>query len=161
MTNYLSKGKGVILHCCCLNDHGQGILFSGESKAGKSTIAELWKGKEGVTVLTDDRAIIRKIGNRFYAYGTPWHSTAKVHSPEHVPIEKIFFIKHAKENAIVRKEGVECVSNLLVRLFPPFWSQSGMQYTLQLLDELGKEVPCYELGFVPNETVLDFARRII
>jgi hypothetical protein len=35
-----------------------------------------------------------------------------------------------------------------------------MLYTLGLLGEIAEEIPCYELGFVPNESILDFVTKM-
>ncbi len=70
----LAKGRGVEVHACGVVDPaGQGYLFAGQSDAGKTTIARLWQKVEGMTVLSDDRIILRNIEGRLWMYGTPWH----------------------------------------------------------------------------------------
>jgi hypothetical protein len=159
--NLLAKGRGVISHACGISTYGEGLLFPGISQAGKSTMANLWKSESGkITVLSDDRIIIRKQDGQFWIYGTPWHGEAKVCSPEKAPLEKIFFLKHAKTNKVERIEGINAASKLLVCSFPTFWDKKGMEFTLGFIDELTREVPCYELEFVPNKTVIDFVKNI-
>ena len=41
MVNYLAQGKGIIIHACGISYKGKGILFVGESGAGKSTVARM------------------------------------------------------------------------------------------------------------------------
>jgi hypothetical protein len=160
MINLLSQGKGLLTHSCGIDNNGKGILFAGESGAGKSTLSNLWKDKKDVTVLSDDRIIVRKMGGRFWMYGTPWHGDAKVCSPEKAPLEKIFFLKHAKMNKVKRIEGINAASKLLVCSFPTFWNKKGMKFTLGFIDELTREVPCYQLDFVPDERALDLVKSI-
>jgi hypothetical protein len=160
MVNLLSLGRGGMFHACGIKDNGQGILFVGASGAGKSTLANLWKKEKDVTILSDDRIIIRRKDGKFWAYGTPWHGDAKVCSPERAPLEKIFFLQHAKVSKVERIEGIDAASKLLVCSFPTFWDKKGMEFTLGFIDELTREVPCYELGFVPNKTVIDFVKDI-
>jgi hypothetical protein len=160
MINLLSQGRGILTHSCGIDNNGKGMLFVGESGAGKSTLCNLWKGKKGVTVLSDDRIIVRKMGGRFWMYGTPWHGDAKVCSPERAPLEKIFFLKHAKMNEVKKIERIAAASKLLVCSFPTFWDKKGMEFTLGFIDELTREVPCYELSFVPDERVLDLVKSI-
>ena len=154
----LAQRRGVLLHACGVNDRGRGILFAGTSGAGKSTLATLWEGQAGVTLLSDDRVIVRKREGRFWAYGTPWHGDVPVASPEAVPLERIFIIQHADENRVVPLTPFDAASRLLVRSFPTFWDAEGMAFTLEFLGELSQAVPCYELGFVADESVLDFVR---
>jgi serine kinase of HPr protein (carbohydrate metabolism regulator) len=91
MVNYLAQERGVIIHGCGIEKNGKGILFVGESGAGKSTLAKLWDQEDGVDVLSDDRIIVRKKGEQFWMYGTPWHGDAKFASPETVRLERILF----------------------------------------------------------------------
>lgn len=72
MINLLSRRYGVLLHACGVKDGKRGLLFAGIGGAGKSTIARLWQGREGVSVLGDDHIIVRKRGGQFWLYGTPW-----------------------------------------------------------------------------------------
>lgn len=160
MINLLSKGRGVMAHAFGLRDNHKGFLFSGKSGAGKSTLCNLWKNKKDVTVLSDDRVIIRKIDGGFWIYGTPWHGDAKECSPERAPLEKIFFLKHAKMNKIERLKGIAAASKLLVCSFPTFWDKKGMEFTLGFIDELTREIPCYELSFTPDKKIIEFVRNI-
>lgn len=166
IVNLLARRRGIMVHACGVKDDRRGLLFAGTSQAGKSTMANLWKLRiandksqnEGVSILSDDRIIIRKKEGKFWIYGTPWHGDAKVCSPERTPVEKIFFLKHAKKNSVKKIKPLEAASRLIVRSFPTFWDKKGMEFTLKFCAELAQKVPCYELGFVPDESVLDFVR---
>jgi hypothetical protein len=173
MINLLGRGCGILVHACGIkNSSGEGLLFAGISGAGKSTTANLWMKKaesdvgsqklppEDITVLSDDRIIIRKNSSRFRIYGTPWHGDAKVCSPEKFPLKKIFFLEHASENFVRSLNTSEAMSRLLVRSFPPFWDSDGMEFTLKFIEELAGEVPCYDLGFLPDTSVIDFVNNI-
>jgi hypothetical protein len=158
IVSLLARGRGVLLHASSVSDRGRGILFNGMSGAGKSTMATLWEGRQGVTVLSDDRVIVRERDGRFWAYGTPWHGDARLSSPEAVPLERIFLIEHAEENAVGRLDPLQATSWLLARAFPPLWDAQGMAFTLAFLEALVEAVPCYELSFVPDESAVDFVR---
>ena len=159
MMNLLCLGSGVLLHACGVSDHGRGLLFVGSSGAGKSTMADLWKNGEGVTILSDDRVIVREKEGRFWAYGTPWHGDARLCSAESVPLEAIFLIRHGGENSIMRLgEARKAVSSLLVRSFPTFWNAEGMAFTLEFLHRMSQAVPCYDLGFMPDKSVVQLVR---
>ncbi len=63
----LAKGHGVEMHACGVVDPaGQGYLFAGQSGAGKTTIARLWQKVGGMTVLSDDRIILRNQEGRLW-----------------------------------------------------------------------------------------------
>src|SRR5206468_8367928 len=51
VVNLLARGRGVEVHASGLRDRdGAGLLFVGQSGAGKTTIARLWGGEQGVLV---------------------------------------------------------------------------------------------------------------
>ncbi len=157
--NLLSRGYGVVLHACgVIDDNGHGHLFLGNSTHGKSTIAKLWS-ESGATVLNDDRIIVRERNREFWMYGTPWHGDFNEVSPKALPIRKIFFLRHGEKNSAVPRKGAEAVSMLLTRSFPPLWDKEGMNYTLSLLDRMAIRLPCFELGFVPDKSILDLIER--
>ncbi|MBN2119699.1 MAG: hypothetical protein JW734_01410 [Candidatus Omnitrophica bacterium] len=156
MINLLSKGKGIILHSCGVSYKNKGFLFVGSSGAGKSTIAKLWKDKEGVDILNDDRIIVRKDKQGFWMYGTPWYGDVKACSSGKVPLEKIFFLRHAAENSLKALKEIEAVSRLFVCSFPPFWDKQGTDFTLDFCGCLAGAVSCHDFGFLPDQSSLDF-----
>ncbi|MBW2646980.1 MAG: hypothetical protein JRE23_12565, partial [Deltaproteobacteria bacterium] len=160
MINLLCKDEGILLHACGIIDKEEGILFCGMSGGGKSTLANIWKDKKGVVVLSDDRIIVRGIDGNLMAFGTPWHGEAGHCSHERVRLRKIFFIEHAEKNWVKKISRTKAVSNLLIRSFPPLWDREGMARTLEFVDTLSREIPCYALGVVPDDRVIDFVRNI-
>ncbi|MFC2071552.1 hypothetical protein ACFLUU_02380 [Chloroflexota bacterium] len=160
VVNLLSRGKGILVHACAVVYQGQGWLFLGTSGAGKSTLTELWKGEPGVTLLSDDRIIIRDMGDSYRIYGTPWHGNAEIASPLSAPLNRIFFLAHDHENRLTPVQRVDAASRLLVRSFPTFWDAEGMQYTLGLCERLSARVPCHELGFIPDKHVIGILRNL-
>lgn len=160
VVNHLAEGKGVILHACGIDIDGKGILFVGESRAGKSTLARLWGKEKGVEVLSDDRTIIRRKKDRYWMYGTPWHGDAKFASPRGVRLRRIFFVRPGRRNIMVEIKGIDPVSRLLTCSFPPHWDSDGMTSTLELFADLTSNVPCQELAFTPDRGVLDLVKRV-
>jgi hypothetical protein len=158
MVCLLARARGLMVHACGIDDGGRGYLFAGNSTHGKSTMARLWAGR--AAVLNDDRIVLRRREGRFWMYGTPWHGDYTAVSPAGVPLEKLFFLRHADRNRAQRVEPVTAASMLLSRCFLPLWDATGMEYTLDFCAGLAEAVPCYELGFVPDEDVMDFVRCV-
>jgi len=155
----LSRGRGILFHACGIDDHGKGCLFLGNSGEGKSTTAKLWFD-HGLTVLNDDRIIVRENKGKLWMYGTPWHGDFKEHSPHGLPVHKLFFLRRGTKNSSRAKSGAEAVSMLLARSFPPFWDKQGMDFTIDFCRRLVSNIPCYELTFVPDAGMIDFVRSI-
>lgn len=158
--NILGTGRGVLLHACCIDDNGEGYLFLGQSGAGKSTMAKLWDGKKGIRILSDDRVIVTAAGGGLIAHGTPWHGTAQYALNESVPLKRVFFISHAEKNRFSRVQGIRAVSELARTAFLPFWSRSGMEFSLDFLGRFERCVNLFLLGFIPHESAVDFVRSM-
>jgi len=159
MMNLLALGRGVEVHACGLEDsNGQGYLFLGHSGSGKTTMARLWQRAGGVRVLSDDRIILRSWAGTTWIYGTPWHGEAKFARPVRTPLRQIFFLRHATTNEIVPLRCAEALARFLACSFVPFYSQSGLDFTLTFFSQLIALLPCAELRFVPEERAIDLVR---
>ncbi len=160
LVHYLAQKRGVLLHACGVRHEDQGLLFAGVSGAGKSTLAELWE-KTDALVLSDDRIIIRPGSGGFTMYGTPWHGDARTSRPESAPLKKIFFLEKAAGNYGRELAPSDAAARLLVRCFPPFYDQEAMTFIVNLVSRIAEEVPCFELGFVPDDSVVKFVEGLV
>ena len=158
MINYLAQCRGVVIHSCGIKCGENGLLFVGESGAGKSTITRLWNQVPGVDILSDDRTIVRKIDGAYRIYGTPWHGEAKFGSPQSVRLDRIYFIQPGAANAVRPIAGAEPVQHLFTCSFPPYWDSKGMEFTMDIFTDLTAAVPCYELFIKPDLEVVDYIR---
>ena len=158
MVCLLAQERGLMVHACGVDDGGRGYLFAGNSTHGKTTMARLWKGQ--ARILNDDRIVLRQREGRLWMYGTPWHGEYSSVSPHGVPLAKIFFLRHNHANHIHQIAGATAASMLLARCFPPLWDAKGMHFTLDLCASLAETAPCYELGFTPDSSVVDFIRCV-
>lgn len=163
LINYFASRKGgIFVHSIGIRDlDGRGFLFAGKSGAGKSTTAKLWYRHSGAMVLNDDRIIVRKCNGKFFIYGSPWHGTFSDYLKSHMesaPLENLFFIYHLSENNLKHLSEKEAFNELYTTLFPPFWDKQGLENIVSFCQDLIKSVPCFKLGFVDDERVIDFVR---
>ncbi len=153
--NHLALGKGVEVHACgMVNSQGDGLLFLGQSRAGKSTTARLWGDEPDVTILSDDRIVLRKIDGILWMYGTPWHGEAGFSAPTGVPLKKVYFLEKGQKNELLPKGAAESIGRFIARSFPPFYNPVAVDFILGFFEEVVKNVPCYELRFVPDKRVI-------
>ena len=152
--NLLSRGRGVDFHACGVSTGDKGIIFSGVSGAGKSTMANLWK-KRDVSILSDDRIVVRRIDGRLFMFGTPWHGDARASLPEKAPLSAVYFLEKSQENRSIPLNITESAFRLMVRCFPTYYSRQGMEYALSFITELVQETPCYALQFTPDQRAID------
>lgn len=160
MIGLLGQGRGVEIHGCGVVDRsGAGYLFAGQSGAGKTTMARLWRQEAGVTILSDERVVLRSLGDRIRMYGTPWHGDEPLASPRSVPLSHIFFLRHAADHTLVPVKGADAAAQIFASCFPPFHSAAALDFTLGLLERIVQTVPCDELQFAPDRTVIGLIRR--
>jgi hypothetical protein len=156
----LTKYSGIIAHACGIIDNGKGAVFVGASGNGKSTMARLWMDEPHCTLLNDERIIIREVDKNYYAYGTPWHGEVPVCNQGKVTLERLFFLQHADKNYARRISPTDAVTRLIVRSFPAIWDQEGMNANLEFMARMTEEMPCYELGFIPDKSIITFLREL-
>ncbi len=156
MIHLLSQGRGVEIHGCGLLDAaGRAYLFAGQSGAGKSTMARLWVDQPGVTLLSDERVVLRTDRNRVTIYGTPWHGDALLVSPQSGELAGVFFLNHSAIHAVVPTGGSRAAAKLLACSFMPFHSAGAVDRTTRAMEHVIRDVLCYDLWFAPDRSVID------
>jgi hypothetical protein len=160
MMHRLALGEGLEVHALGLADEdGSGYLFLGHSGAGKSTTAQLWKQQRGVRLLSDDRIILRRQGTGFVMYGTPWHGDAGVASPESAPLSEIFLLEQAPANELVPTPQPVAAAELFARAFVPHYLESGLQFSLDFVDQVTSAVRYSILRFTPTLDAVEVIRH--
>ena len=155
----LGQGRGVEIHGCGVVLNGaDGVLFAGQSGAGKSTIARLCLAEPGAVVLSDDRVILREEPDGIWMYGTPWHGDEPLASPARGRLAAIHFLRHHRQNDVAPVSRTDSVARLFAACFPPFHDARAIDFTLGFLHRVASSVPCYDLGFRPDRSVLDVVR---
>src|SRR5580692_6612090 len=156
MIHRLSPREGVEVHAVGISDEsGRGQLFLGHSGAGKSTTARLWIDRPGVRILSDDRIILRAREGRIWMYGTPWHGDAGIASPDCAQLTGIYLLAHGKKNKRVSLPAGRAAAELFTRSFVTHHSAEGIQFTLDFLDRVARQVPCSIFQFVPADSAVE------
>ena len=151
----LGQGLGCELHSCGIVDaDGLGWLFVGHSGAGKSTLARLWAGRE-VSVLSDDRIVLREIDGVIRMFGTPWHGEAGFAVATSAPLAGIVVIEHGNSNRINDLNGISAVSELMARSFVPYHEAEALETAIDVLGVAAERVPCCRFRFRPDATAVD------
>jgi hypothetical protein len=160
LTYLLGLRRAVPIHACGIHDNGRGFLFTGASDSGKTTLANLWKDRPGVTVLSDERLFLRRKETGYWMYGSLLRSGPLLPSPQGARVDRVFFIAHADSNAASLRGATESAVDLLRRAFPYWYYYMDEQYPLDFCVELSQEVPCADLGFVPGDGIVDYVRGL-
>src|SRR5262249_21999175 len=130
MIHQLAQGKGVELHGAGVLDRAQRAwVFAGHSGAGKSTIAPLWTNRPDVTLLSDERVVLRTDGESIVAYGTPWHGDACLTSPLCGRLAGVFFLHHGSGHETRPIAPPLAAARLFSCAFLPFHTAGGVDST--------------------------------
>lgn len=160
MMHRLALGEGLEVHALGLADEdGSGYLFLGHSGAGKSTTARLWKSRPGVSLLSDDRIILREHHGKVWMYGTPWHGDAGIASPGPAPLSTIFLLEQSPTNELLRLPQTKAAAELFARAFVPHYRKSAIQFSLDFVDQVTRSVPCSIFRFAPTPGAVEVIRE--
>jgi hypothetical protein len=153
--HHLARHGGMEVHACGVAWEGRALLFCGQSGAGKTTTARLWRRhRPPADVLSDDRMIVRERGGRLWAFGTPWHGSGRFASPRGLPLGAIYFLARGRRAAVVPMTPPVAASELFARSFPPPWEAAGIAHVLSLCARVAGEVPCARLRFRPDHSAV-------
>jgi hypothetical protein len=159
----LSGRSGLFLHSCAVALEEAGILFSGVSGSGKSTMAGLWHrfGPPSSTVIDDEHILARHRAETLLIYGAPWSRGPRTASFSRTPLRFIFFLSHGEQNECTRMTAGEAFAQLLSQVFLPLWSREQVELTMQTCSALLQDVACYHLRFVPGPEVVHFVQDLL
>ena len=148
----LSGRGGFLVHAASAMRNGKAFLFAGVSGAGKTTISRL--APPDAAVLTDEISYVRRDGNGYRAYGTPFAGElARVGENVSAPLETLFLLAQGPKNKIEDVNNAEAVGRLLKNiLFFAEDPESVLPVFQSACDFVGR-VAVKRLTFVPDAKV--------
>ena len=152
----LADRRFLIVHACGADIRGRGFLFAGPSGAGKSTLATLLTREDKVRILSDDRTAAGFENGSARIYGTPWHGTSGLCARRSAELECLVFLHHDSRNCYRRLNQGKAAARLLALSVAPYWDRGSSEKALATAIHLAGHVPAYELGFVPDDDIVDF-----
>ena len=98
-SSLLLKNNGFLLHASGVISKGRGYIFTGVSGAGKTTAAKA--SKRNGLILSDEIVALRKTGNSWTLFGTPFMGLMKGGGKNRaIKAPKLLFLKQAQKNAL-------------------------------------------------------------
>jgi hypothetical protein len=159
IAHLLGRGRGVELHGCGIIDRdGRGQLFVGQSGAGKTTTARVWLSEGHYDIVSDDRVIVRFINGEWRMFGTPWHGEAELSAALSAPLAAIHLLVQASRTELVSLPPAQAAAALFGCTFPPFYDAEALNFTLECLERIVRDLPVRALRFLPDRSVIDCIR---
>lgn len=139
--------NGLMMHSSAVEMEGRAYLFSGPCGMGKSTHTRLWQQVFGdkAQVFNDDKPALRRLEDRWYAYGTPWCGKDGINQNKKVPLGGICFLRRGEENSIRRLEPLEATKYILSQTTRKLNKVENLDLLISHVDKLVTEIPIYEL----------------
>jgi hypothetical protein len=151
-TLILAGQGGFLVHAASAIRGGKAFLFSGLSGAGKTTISRL--APPDATLLTDEISYVRREGNRYMAYGTPFAGElARVGENQCAPVSAVFLLEKGLQNRIEPVGPSEVMRRLLRNILFFADDPELVKLVFQSACEFASLVPIHRLTFVPDQRV--------
>lgn len=147
----LESYDGMFFHSSCLRLDGEGYLFTARSGTGKSTHTAFWRELFGdrVTMINDDKPIIRKIDGRFYVCSTPWMGKSNIGTNLIAPIKAVYVLCRDGQNSCEPVSPAAVFRELLEATLIPDKKENTARL-LELFDELFSSVKLFRLRCRPD-----------
>jgi hypothetical protein len=148
----LARQGGLLVHASSAIRNGKAFLFAGVSGAGKTTISRL--APPDATLLTDEISYLRREGDGYVAYGTPFAGElAKPGENVRAPLAALYLLAQGPENRI---EAVGAADATRAVLESVLFFAHDTELVGQVFDsvcELVQSVPVQRLTFFPDDRV--------
>lgn len=157
----LARRAGAYLHgALCVLD-GRYVLLLGDSGVGKSTLSELIL-ESGGSCLTDEHPVSTPgPGGRPFVHATPWPGPRGAETSLSGPLDAVFFLRHAPTDDLRGLSRSETGRRLLGNARFYRWDPSTIPATVEALDRIAREVPAFDLGFVPRPSAVGAVRAAL
>jgi len=157
-TLVLAGEGGFLLHAASAVLDGKAFAFAGVSGAGKTTISRL--APPDAHLLTDEISYVRKEGDGYVAYGTPFAGElAKAGENLKAPLAAVYLLAQGPENRIDEVSATEAARGLLTNIL--FFAEDAdlVRAVFQSALQFVERVPVRRLTFVPDARVWELIRR--
>ena len=145
--------NSLLIHGAGIEYKGNGYLFVGTSGAGKSTISLLLKEK--AITYSDDIVIVRKRGENFYLYSTPFRGveTLWLGKDRNVPLYKIFLLNKSSKTFSISASVGEAMSSIIANspFVNSFEDVSGKLFNVVTM--LVNSLPIHKLFFKKDDPI--------
>ena len=162
LTGWLaSQKKGLIVHGSAVSLGDLAFAFVGPSGAGKTTIARLCRDEGGKTVLNDERIILWQGQEGWRVSGTPWSGMLYEVASLTQPLAGVCILNKATVNQFTSWASEKMLTHLLPEVFFPIWDFGRTKGLVETVSRLTQEVPCGELSFRNDASVLEYLEELI
>ena len=153
----LAEEGGFLVHAASGVRNDRAFVVAGVSGAGKTTMSRL--APADATLLTDEISYIRRSGNGYHAYGTPFAGElARVGTNLKAPLEALYFLEKGPDNRIVPTGDSEAAHALIRNILFFAHDPHLVKRVFDAAIEFVSRVPVARLVFTPDERAWELIR---
>lgn len=150
------NNTGFLMHGATINLNNKGIILTGNSGVGKSTLSKLFTTHADCEQITDDRFILSKHENGYLSYGNPLDFKIERNKNKSIPIKKIFFLSHGDKNSIKQLSYRDALNKLITISLLPYWDREKLNICIKEIESIAHKIECFDFSFFPDESAVDF-----
>jgi hypothetical protein len=148
----LAKQGGLLVHSASVVRNGRAFLFAGVSGAGKTTISRL--APADATLLTDEISYIRREGDGYIAFGTPFSGELAQHGDNVcAPLAAVYLLRQGPENRIDPVSEADAVRAVMESVLFFAHDTELVGHVFDSVCNLVQTVPVRRLTFVPDSRI--------
>ena len=153
----LAEEGGFLVHAASGVRNGRAFVFAGVSGAGKTTLSRL--APPDATLLTDEISYVRRTGNGYHAYGTPFAGElARLGTNLEAPLEALYFLEKGPDNRIVPVGDSDAAHALIRNILFFAHDPELVKRVFEAAIEFVSRVPVARFVFTPDERAWELIR---
>ena len=158
MDDLLSEGV-LHLHSSFVLYQDKALLFTGPSGIGKTTQAELWRDYQGALIVNGDAALLRRMEDGWWAFGTPVHGSSPYCENRQAPMVGLVVLEQGPENRLTRLDDFQALTSCLPEFYRPQMDGETEEVFWNSVDSLFREVPVYRLTCRPDREATELVKQ--
>lgn len=161
LTHRITQQAGFLLHAAHISHNGKAILFTAPSGTGKSTQAALWEKHMGAEVINGDRAIVKREGSGFFAWGVPFSGSSQISKQSHLPLGAIVYLKQSEKNSAKRLTGLAAFKAIWEGCSLDTWCREDVAKLTDTVLCAAKQANIYLLECTPTEEAVQVLNEML
>jgi len=147
--------NAIMIHASGVILNNKGLIFSGFSGIGKSTMAGLWQ-TNGYELINDDRLLLRVIDGRCHVFNTPM---PYADSPKSNILNHAFLLKQHPENYLAALHGINKLTRIMAYCIQHHYNKEHVQIIMNTMHAIVSDITIHELGFFPDNKVVNLLKN--
>lgn len=161
LPDLLIGSGGMIVHAALIGYGGEGVLFAGPKRQGKSTQARLWQQCRGAAVINGDRAVLRHTEQGFTACGIPFCGSSRQCLNRSLPLRAIVFPEKGGENLAEPLPAMEAFKRLIGCVSYTQADAAVRDRVLAMTERAAAGCRCLRLVCRPEEAAVETLARAL